>query len=361
MVRSGVVRRGLVHITDVIRQGRGSVPDSVRGELRLKLLYRISLLFALTVLDTAVHAASRISGTYVAHAANFVEMLQLTQRDNGQLTGVLSSIMLKADGTTKWEQLPITGTVDSGQLMINFASGLLSAIFGASTLSGEVTGSAIHLHIMDTRGDLSSETFARSTTEEFRAYSNQLKSKGQRIAITQKLTEDARKFHEIVDNAERWIVSAELYAQRIPTVETRYQEIESRMQSLVSKERETPDSVARSQISVIVGEGDISGGEVDADVDTLWDLNIVNSGSDLYLAFDKWDGKCGTSTELRTRGESAQAAQAWETACHEALTERPKFQAAFRRITAQRNELKSFQRAAQSRRRTLVAESNRIQ
>jgi hypothetical protein len=325
------------------------------------LLWRVSLFLALTFLDTAVHAASRMSGTYVAHSSNFVEMLQLTQTDNGQLTGVLSSIMLKADGTTKSEQLPITGTFDSGQLTINFRSGLISVIFGASTLSGEVTGGAIHLQIMDASGKLSTETFAHSTAQEFQIYSNQLKSIGQKIVFSHKLAENTQKFRETVDNAERWILNAELYAQRIPTVKSRYEEIESRMQFLVATERETPDSVARSQISVTVGQGDISGGQVDINVDTLWDLNIVNSGSDLYLAFDKWDGKCSTFDELRTRGASTQAAQAWETACHEALAEQPKFQAAFRRIMAQRNELKLFQRAAQSRRRTLVGESNRIQ
>src|SRR4051812_47773982 len=110
----------------------------------------MSFFWFLTLATTTIHAASRISGAYVAHSSKFVEMLQVTQTDNGQLTGVLSSITLKPDGTIKSEQIPITGTVDSGQLVINFRAGLLSAIFGASTLSGEVTGSAIHLQIMDT-------------------------------------------------------------------------------------------------------------------------------------------------------------------------------------------------------------------
>jgi hypothetical protein len=325
------------------------------------LSFRMAFFWFLTFVTTTIHAASRISGTYVAHSSKFVEMIQMTQTDNGQLTGVLSSITLKPDGTIKSEQIPITGTVDSGQLVINFRAGLLSAIFGASTLSGEVTDSAIHLQIMDTGGKLSTETFAHSTAQEFQIYSNQLKSIGQKIVFSHKLAENTPKFRETVDNAERWILNAELYAQRIPTVKSRYEEIESRMQFLVAKQRETRDSVARSQISVTVGQGDISGGQLDTDVDTLWDLNIVNSGSDLYLAFDKWDGKCSTPNERRTRRASTQAAQAWETACKQALAERPKFQVAFKRIMTQRNELKLFQRAAQSRRRTLVAESNRIQ
>lgn len=327
----------------------------------MNLFFRASLFSFLPFLATTAHAVSRISGTYVARAPHFVEMLQLTHTDNGQLSGIISSITLKVDGTIKSEQLPITGTADSGQLVITFHAGILSALFGASTLSGEFAGGAIHLQIMDASGKLSTETFTRSTPESFNAYSNQLKSKGQRIIFSHKLAENIRKFRETVDNAERWITNAEQYAQRIPAVKTRYQEIESRMQFLVAKQRETPDSVARSQISVTVGQGDISAGQVDTDVDTLWDLNIVNSGSDLYLAFDKWDGKCGTPNELRSRGASAQAAQAWQTACHEALAERRTFQAAFRQIMTQRNELKSFQRAAQNRRRALVVESNRIQ
>ena len=77
------------------------------------------------------------------------------------------------------------------------------------------------------------------------------------------------------------------------------------MQSLVATQQETSDSVARSQISVTVGQGDITGGQLDTDVDTLWDLNIVDSGSRIYLDFDKWDGKCGTARELELRGARA--------------------------------------------------------
>lgn len=134
----------------------------------MNLRFRVPAFLAVALLATTARATSRISGTYVAHAANFVEMLQLTQTDNGQLTGVLSSIMLNADGTTKSEQLPITGTVDSGQLTITARSGLLSSIFGAATLSGAVNGGVIHLQIRDSHGNLSSEIFARSTPEEFK-------------------------------------------------------------------------------------------------------------------------------------------------------------------------------------------------
>ena len=53
------------------------------------------------------------SRTYVGHGANFTEMLQLTQTNNGRMSGVISSITLKDDGTVKYEQAQVTGAVDA--------------------------------------------------------------------------------------------------------------------------------------------------------------------------------------------------------------------------------------------------------
>jgi hypothetical protein len=65
--------------------------------------------------------------------------------------------------------------------------------------------------------------------------------------------------------------------------------------------------------------------------------------------------------DLEKRGASQQANAAWQKACDQALTERAKFEPAFKRTTDQRAELRSFQSAAEFRRRALVAESDRIQ
>ena len=133
------------------------------------------------------------------------------------------------------------------------------------------------------------------------------------------------------------------------------------MQSLVATERTTPNSVSRSQISVMVGQGDIAGGQVDIDVDQLWDINIAEPGARLKTEFAKWDRKCGESAELQKRGATVQSAEAWANACKQALAEREKFNPVFRTVMQQRAELKSFQDAARTRRKALVGEADRIE
>jgi len=133
------------------------------------------------------------------------------------------------------------------------------------------------------------------------------------------------------------------------------------MQSLVATERTTPNSVARSQISVTVNQADIAGEQVDIDVNQVWDINIGDTGTRLKDEFAKWDGKCGESTELQKRGASAESAEAWESACKLASAEREKFYPIFKRMMEQRAELKSFQVAAQAHRKAIVAEADRMQ
>lgn len=193
-----------------------------------------------------------------------------------------------------------------------------------------------------------------------RAYVDQTEV-GAGIVLSRKLTDGAQQFRQTVQDAEQWIGNAELHAQRIPAVTTRYQEIEAKMQSLVATERTTPNSVARPQISVTLNQGDITGEQVDIDVDQVWDINIGESGSRIAANFAKWDGKCGDSAELQKRGASAQSGEAWESACKQALAEREKFAPIFKKIMEQRAELKSFQGAAQVRRKAILAEANRMQ
>lgn len=110
-----------------------------------------------------------------------------------------------------------------------------------------------------------------------------------------------------------------------------------------------------------VNQGDIAGDQVDISVEQVWDINIGEPGKRIADDFARWDGKCGDATELQRRGASAQSAEAWESACKQALAEREKFAPVFKKIMEQRAELKSFQAAAQTRRKAIVADANRMQ
>jgi hypothetical protein len=313
---------------------------------------------SILLVSTACNA-SQASGTYVAHASAFAEMLQLTQTSDGQISGVLSHVELKSDGSVRSEQSPVNGTVDAGQLTLKFPS-VLSFISGKS-LAGTISGNAIHLQIVDSSGNVSSETFERSSASQFKVYADEMKSRGQSIAYNAKLLNLTHEYRETVANAENWIANAQAHAQRIPNAKADYDRIESQMHSLVERERQTLDSVSRSQLSVAVTQADIAGEQVDIQVQQVWDFGIGDSGVILEKEFTGWDGNCGTDQQLRKQGATDQVISAWDHACNQVAAARAKFEPIYRQMSEQRAELKSFQATAQVHRKALVDEANRIQ
>jgi hypothetical protein len=111
----------------------------------------------------------------VAHASMFVEMLQLTQSSDGQISGVLSHVELKADGSITSEQSAVNGSVDASQLTLEFPSVL--SFISERSLAGAISGNAIHLQIIDSNGTASSEVFERSSASQFKAYADEMKSR----------------------------------------------------------------------------------------------------------------------------------------------------------------------------------------
>jgi hypothetical protein len=303
--------------------------------------------------------ASQASGTYVAHASTFAEMLQLTQTSDGQISGVLSHVELKSDGSVTSEQSPVNGTADAGQLTLKFP-GVLSFISGKS-LAGTISGNAVHLQIIDFSGNVSSETFERSSASQFKVYADEMKSRGRSIAYNSKLLNLAREYRETVANAENWIANAQAHAQRISNAKADYDRIESQMKSLVQRERQTVDSVSRSQLSVAVTQADIAGEQVDIQVQQVWDFGIGHSGAQLEKEFTGWDGNCGTDQQLRKQGATDQAISAWDQACKQVMAERAKFEPIYKRISEQRSELRSFQANAQIHRKALVDQAIKLQ
>ena len=287
-------------------------------------------------------------------------MLQLTQTDNGQINGVLNLVELKPDGDITSQQSSVAGFIDADQLTLNVGSGLDRFLEGKS-IAGRVKASCIQLEIVDSKGNVTSEAFDRGSAGAFKSYADQLKSKGEGIVLSRRLTDGAQNLRQTVKSAEEWIATAELHAQRIPNAKSDYQQIEDRMQSLVSRERATPNSVARSQISVIVSQADITGDQTDIQVDQLWDINIGSPGSNLQNEFAKWEGNCGGSSKLRMRGATESAVDAWESACTRTLAERAKFGPIYKRIMERRAELKAFQATAQAHRKAMVQQADRME
>jgi hypothetical protein len=286
----------------------------------------------------------------------FAEMLQLTQTTNGQISGVFTSIELKEQGNIDSHQTAVSGAIDTGQLTLKFGSFIF-----ANTLAGTFNGNTIRLQITDSKGNVTSPVLVRSTAEEFKSYAENLKAQGKRIKLSQELLDRARQFRAIIDQGEKWIADAELHELRIPRIKDSYDNIERQMQTLIARERQTVDSVTRTQISLDVGQGDLAGGQTDLQVEQVWDFSILSNGQSLYQSFAKWDERCGGSEDFLRNGATTQAVQSWETECKRALAEKQKFVPIFKRISTQRTKIQAIQDAAQSHRKALVEEASRIE
>jgi hypothetical protein len=70
---------------------------------------------AVITTDCSAHGAS---GTYIARGQGFVEMLQITQSQDGQLLGSMASTMLKHNGSLTQNSTNISGVVDGHALTL---------------------------------------------------------------------------------------------------------------------------------------------------------------------------------------------------------------------------------------------------
>src|SRR5713226_7460438 len=81
-------------------------------------LQRISIIgIAMVVLATGC-SAHGISGTYIARAQGQVDMLQITQGQDGQLLGTLITTAIKPDGSIGQTILNVSGVADQRNLTL---------------------------------------------------------------------------------------------------------------------------------------------------------------------------------------------------------------------------------------------------
>ncbi len=147
------------------------------GSLFLAGAFRALISLGPILLVTTSCNVSRISGTYVAHDADGAGMLQLTQTDNGQLNGAFTLIQLKPEGNVTSNQIPIIGVVNADQLTLSVRSGFLQFL-GAGSIAGTIRGNTIQLQTVDSKGNVTPLILVRGTPDGFKAYVDQLKSKG---------------------------------------------------------------------------------------------------------------------------------------------------------------------------------------
>jgi hypothetical protein len=114
--------------------------SSRTGEKQAMKTQRIMACIATAAFATGC-SAHGASGTYIARGLGFVEMLQITQAQDGQLLGSLSSTTLKPDGSITRDSTNITGLADGNGITL-VAKSLIPLIPGLN-LPGTIEGGVI--------------------------------------------------------------------------------------------------------------------------------------------------------------------------------------------------------------------------
>lgn len=311
---------------------------------------RICLACTFAVLGISA-AGARLSGTYVAHDAGSAIMLQITQTDNGQITGVVSIVAMDADGKINSLQKPISGALDSGQITLSLHGGF--AGLDSKSMSGTVRGDSIVLESLGDNGEVDSFIFSRASAVEFKRDVDEVRAKAESVIIDAALANTVAASKETLLKTNTWMSDAQSHVQKIAGLEGYYKQIEVKMRQLVKKERWNSNSMVRSQISMYVSQGSMVGSNLDMRVNAAWD-HVLQDAADLNARYTKLTFDCSVSeTELHRKGGSQSAIDSWHGACQNIAAEKDKFESELRLVAESRADLKQFQGDAQKRRQFL--------
>jgi hypothetical protein len=282
-------------------------------------------------------------------------MLQLTQATGGQITGVISIVELDSSGRVKADTSSITaGTLAGDQLTLTMHPG----IFGTN-ISGTRTGNTIRLQNVDQEGHVLSSTFTRGSASGFSTCANQLQQKSAIIELNSNLTSQIQQFRQTEHDAEMWIQNAQLHASRIPAAEDHYNQIQNAMQKLIEREKNTPDPIDRSQLSIDVNQKSIDGDLFDIDVNQAWGWPVEEQLKTIAQQLASCSATCDQGGAERP-GTEPNTKDEWESGCRNIRAEQANFQSIARKVIEQRSELKTYQVRAKSLREATFKQAEKL-
>jgi len=297
----------------------------------------------------------RISGAYVFHRPNDVAMLQITEADNGQLTGTFSDVAVKAGGRIESIQKPFTGVFDRPQITLTFGD-----LFGHQNVSGIVSLNAVELQIVNATGTVEAWRFERSSAAEFNEYAGVVRRSGNTVAANAALVRAAGGYSQAINAASSWMTSSNLHVSKIPAIEQNYRRIESQMESIIQRQRVTANGVDRSQLAVAVNQGDVAGSQFDIQVEQVWN-GIMRGGNSLFSVLSRDSADCRISdADIRSKGASPETLAAWRASCNQVLSAKAKFDSGFKYIAERYGEVKQIEAEATRHRQALVSQANRL-
>lgn len=146
-------------------------------------LQRISIIaIAMVILCTGC-SAHGMSGAYIARAQGEVEMLQLTQGQDGQLLGTLSATAIKPDGSIRQTILNVSGVADEHNLTLTAKSQI--PLSPAINMSGTIDRDVITITI-----PTGQERLIASNPDNYQAAVQQLQARGAQIQQQKHLADE---------------------------------------------------------------------------------------------------------------------------------------------------------------------------
>jgi len=298
---------------------------------------------------------SRISGTYVASGSGSASMIQITQTENGQLTGVLSNVELKANGKIESIRRPFTGVLDNGQITLSFKD-----LLSSTSLSGSAGGNSIDLRYLGSTGTVEMAKFKRGDASLFKQGADKVLAAAEAVKVNDSLLQTEHVSIERIREVNAWSTAVQTQVSKLPKIRARYEFIEKEMRRLIDRERATRSADGRSQIAEAVTEGNVAGMQTDFEVNQMWDALIV-SGSSLERSLATYPQRCDASTErLRQAGAASDRISDWKRTCDAVIATRTEFNEVRGLVVDAQRQIKTVQTEAKERRRDLVDQANRL-
>jgi hypothetical protein len=305
------------------------------------LLLTGSAVVALSGCHSAASAAAdpdaRISGTYIAHEDTVTAMFQLVQTDHGQISGTFSFVHLNSQGKVESAQEVISGAVDRGQLTLT----------GEGGGSGAVRNGAIEMVNIGREGTVAHVTYARSSTDKFKAYSEQLQAKALTAQTNSTLGSAAAEADKLTRNIDAWESGMRTHAGRVENIKAEYRAIEEKMSMLLRSIPSTPDA-RKPLVDIGVAQANVAGSQIDVQSSGVWN-EIIGSADRLSTSLGKMADYCRVE-DSTWKAASPNALEAYHATCAKFLGKKAEFDATRGEAKKAADELAGIQAGARKRR-----------
>ncbi|RDU97834.1 hypothetical protein [Trinickia dinghuensis] len=238
-----------------------------------------------------------VSGSYVSHFGNQVDLLQITETPDHRFTGTLRHAGLKNDGTLSSNSANVSGSVDGNSITLTVLETPLPI---RQNFSGTVTGSGIDLTVGN-GAQTGVEHFATGQPSDFDTVVAQLNQAGQPIIAArqrgQRVEQLNRQLNALTDSLNRFVASAHQHLERLPRAQAYYQHAVTVEQAKLDRAQRLEaigNGVAQGQAGVIVGQMGVDKSQISI-ADDSFDRaqnDEATAENALNARIAQWHGTC---------------------------------------------------------------------